>query len=102
MVRREPSLRQNRVDFDTSTLPYSVLRYPRPDARIDAAAHALIPFAPRTGLALGLLRLSMLVSFGVVGAIAPILRPEVAIRSALICGCVLFGLVYGVGWLLVS
>jgi hypothetical protein len=48
--------------------------YPRPDARIDAPAHALIPFAPRAGLALGLFCLSMLVSCGLVGAVAPILR----------------------------
>jgi hypothetical protein len=65
------------------------------------AAHALIPFAPRAGLALGLFCLSMLVSSGVVGAVAPILRPEVAIRSAVIGGVVLFGLVYGAGWVLV-
>jgi hypothetical protein len=56
----------------------------------------------RAGLAIGLFCLSMLVSSGVVGAVAPILRPEVAIRSALIGGVVLFGLVYGAGWWLVS
>jgi hypothetical protein len=80
---------------------YEVMGYPRPDAPIDAAAHALIPFMPRAGLALGLFCLSMLVSSGVVGAVAPILRPAVAIRSAVIGGCVLFGLVYGAGWYLV-
>jgi hypothetical protein len=79
---------------------YAALGYPRPDARIDVAAHALIPFAPRAGLAIGLFCLSMLVSSGVVGAVAPILRPEVAIRSAVIGGVVLFGLVYGCGYLL--
>jgi hypothetical protein len=79
---------------------WEVVGYPRPDARIDASAHALIPFMPRAGLALGLFCLSMLVSSGVVGAVAPILRPEVAIRSALIGGAVLFVVVYGCGYLL--
>jgi hypothetical protein len=44
----------------------------------------------------------MLVSSGVVGTVAPILRPEVAIRSAVIGGVVLFGLVYGCGYLLLT
>ena len=56
---------------------------------------------PRAGLAIGLFCLSMLVSSGVVGAIAPILRRETAINSAVVGGVVLFGLVYGAGWLLV-
>jgi hypothetical protein len=77
----------------------SAFGYSRPDARIDAAA--LIPFEPRAGLAIGLFCLSMLVSCGVVGAAAPILRPEVAISSALIGSVVLFGLVYGTGWWLI-
>jgi hypothetical protein len=81
---------------------YSVLGYPRPGARIDPFGHALIPFAPRTGLAIGLFELCMLVSCGCWGAIAPILRPEVAIKGAFISGCVLFGLLYGAGWILVT
>lgn len=80
----------------------SAFGYPRPDARIDAAAHALIPFAPCAGLALGLFCLSVLVSSGVVGAVAPMLRPEVAVRGALIGGVVLFGLLYGCGYLLLN
>jgi hypothetical protein len=44
----------------------------------------------------------MLVSSGVVGAVAPVLRPEVAIRSAVIGGVVLFAVVYGAGWALVA
>lgn len=80
----------------------SLMSYPRPGARIDPSGHVLIPFAPKTGIAIGLFALSMLVASGVVGAIAPILRPEVAIRSAVIGGTVLFGLVYGAGWILVA
>jgi hypothetical protein len=79
----------------------SVLSYPRPSARVDPSGHLLIPFAPRFGLALGLLCLSLFVSCGCWGAIAPILRPQVALLGALISGCVLFLVVYGAGWLLV-
>lgn len=79
----------------------SVLSFPRPGAPIDAAAHALVPFMPRAGLAIGLFCLSMLVSSGVVGAIAPILLRATAISSAIVGGVVLFGLVLGAGWLLV-
>jgi hypothetical protein len=81
---------------------YAALGYPGPGARIDAAAHALIPFAPRAGLGIGLFCLAMLVSCGVWGAISPILRAEVAVSGALISGCVLFVIVYGAGWFLVS
>jgi hypothetical protein len=80
----------------------SVLSYPRPGTAIDPTGHFLIPFAPRFGLALGLLCLSLFVSCGCVGAIAAVLRPDIAIRSAVVGGIVLFGLVYGAGWLLVS
>jgi hypothetical protein len=37
-----------------------------------------------------------------VGAIAATLRPETAISSAVIGGIVLFLVLYGAGWLLVS
>jgi hypothetical protein len=80
----------------------SVLSYPRPGTAIDPNGHLLIPFAPRFGVGLGLLCLSLLVSCGCWGAIAPILRPQVALMGALITGCVLFLVVYGAGWLLVS
>jgi hypothetical protein len=50
----------------------------------------------------GLFALSMLISCGVVGAIAPVLRREVAIRSALVGGTVLFAVVYGAGCALVG
>jgi hypothetical protein len=80
----------------------SVLGYPRPGTAIDPSGHLLIPFAPRFGLALGLFCLSLFVSCGCWGAIAPILRPQVAVLGALISGCVLFVVVYGAGWLLVS
>jgi hypothetical protein len=79
----------------------SVLGYPSPDAKIDPSGHLLIPFMPRFGIALGLFSLCMFIASGLVGAIAPILRPEVAIRSAVIGGIVLFGLLYGAGCLLV-
>jgi hypothetical protein len=80
----------------------AVLDYPRPDARIDPMGHWLIPFAPKTGVAGGLFCLCMLVSCGVWGAISPILRQEVAIKGALISGCVLFAVVYVGGYLLVA
>jgi hypothetical protein len=80
----------------------SVLSYPRPGTAIDPTGHLLIPFAPRFGLALGLFCLSLLVSCGCVGAISAVLRPEIAIRSAVVGGIVLFGLIYGAGWLLLS
>jgi hypothetical protein len=78
----------------------SALSYPRPRVAIDPTGHALIRFAPRAGLAIGLFCLSMLVSCGVWGTVAPILRPQVALSGALISGCVLFAVVYGGGWLL--
>jgi hypothetical protein len=80
----------------------SALSYPRPGTAIDPTGHLLIPFAPRFGLALGLLCLSLLVSCGCWGAIAPLLRPQVALMGALISGCLLFLVVYGAGWALVA
>jgi hypothetical protein len=78
----------------------SVLDYPRPGANIDPNGHLLIPFMPQFGLAFGLFCLCQFVASGLWGAISPILRPEVAIRGALITGCVLFGVIYGGGWAL--
>jgi hypothetical protein len=78
----------------------SVLSYPRPGARIDPVGHLLIPYAPKTGLAIGLFALCMLLASGIVGGVAPLLRPEVAIRSVVIGGGALFLILYGVGWLL--
>jgi hypothetical protein len=80
----------------------SAMSYPRPGVIIDAGGHTLIPFMPRLGIAVGLFALSMLVASGVVGAIAPVLRPVVAIRSALIGGIALFALVYAAGCVLVA
>jgi hypothetical protein len=80
----------------------SAMSYPRPGARIDLGGHVLVPFAPRAGVAIGLFALSMLVSSGVVGGVAPLLRPEVAIRSVVIGGGALFLVVYGAGWLLAA
>jgi hypothetical protein len=78
----------------------TAMSYPRPGARIDPFGHALIPFMPRAGVALGLFALCMLVSCGCWGAIAPMLRPDVAIKGALVTGWMLFAVVYGAGWLL--
>ncbi len=79
----------------------SVLGYPGPDARIDPSGHLLIPFMPRFGLALGLFCLCEFVACGIWGAISPILQPRVAIRGALVTGCVLFLVMYSAGWWLV-
>ena len=49
----------------------SAMSYPRAGAILDPTGHALIPFMPRLGIAVGLLALSMLVACGIVGAIAP-------------------------------
>jgi hypothetical protein len=43
--------------------------------------------------------LSMFVSSGVWGALSPILPREVAIRGALVTGCVLFGVAATLGYL---
>jgi hypothetical protein len=80
----------------------SAMSYPRPGARIGLTGHVLIPYAPKFGLAIGLFALCMLVSSGCWGAISPILRPDVAIKGALVSGCVLFGIVYGGGWALLT
>jgi hypothetical protein len=80
----------------------SAMSYPRARATIDPAGHTLIPFMPRLGLAVGLFTLSMLVASGIVGAIAPILRREVAIRAAVVGGSVLFAVVYAAGRALVA
>ena len=80
----------------------SALSFPRPGARIDPIGHLLIPFMPRAGVAVGLFALCMLLSCGCWGAIAPILRPQVALSGALISGPVLFLAVYALGSLLVA
>ncbi len=79
----------------------SLMSYDPSGARIDWSAHLLIPYMPRLGIALGLFTLCQLVASGVVGAIAPILRPETAISSALIGGTTLFIVLYVAGWYLV-
>jgi hypothetical protein len=79
---------------------YAVLSFNPSGSRVDFS-HRFIVYAPKTGIAVGLFGLSMLVSCGLWGAIAPILRPQVALAGAAITGCVLFIIVYGCGWLLV-
>jgi hypothetical protein len=80
----------------------AVMSYDPSGSRVDWSAHMLIPYLPKTGIALGLFTLCQLVAWGVVGAISPILRPETAIGSALTGGTGLFVLVYAAGWFLVS
>jgi hypothetical protein len=61
---------------------YSVLGYDLSGSRVDWSGHVIVPYWPRLGIALGLFGLCMLISSGVVGTIAPILRREVAISAA--------------------
>jgi hypothetical protein len=56
---------------------------------------------PKTGIAVGLFMLRQFVAWGLVGVIAPILRPETAISSAVIGGGALFTVLYAAGWYLV-
>jgi len=78
----------------------SLFSYNPSGSRVDWSAHLLIPYMPKTGIALGLFMLCQLIACGVVGAIAPILQPETAIGSALIGGTALFVLLYAAGWYL--
>jgi hypothetical protein len=55
---------------------------------------------PKIGIAVGVFGLSMLVSCGIWGVIAAIIRPQIAVAGAAITGGVLFVLVYGGGYLL--
>jgi len=80
----------------------SVLDYDPSGRWVDWSGHILIPYWPRLGIALGLFGVCVLVSSGAVGATAPVLHREVAIRAAVIGGTVLFGLVYVAGWILVE
>jgi hypothetical protein len=80
----------------------SVLGYDPARARTDWSGHLIVPYWPRFGIALGLFGVCMLVASGVVGAIAPVLRPEMAIRAAVIGGTVLFAVVYAAGCALVG
>jgi hypothetical protein len=71
-------------------------------ARVDWSGHILVPYWPHLGIALGLLGLCTLVACGVVGAIAPVLRREIALRAAFIGGTGLFVVVYTAGCVLVG
>jgi hypothetical protein len=84
----------------------SVLDYPSPPVRIAPDAHLLIPFMPRAGLALGLFCLSMLVSCGCWGVLAPlatngVLAAETVVTGATVTGLGLFAVIYSAGWWLV-
>jgi hypothetical protein len=80
----------------------SVMSYDPSGSRVDWSAHVLIPYLPKTGIALGLFTLCQLVAWGVVGAVSPILRPETAISSAVVVGTTLFTVLYAAGWYLVT
>lgn len=80
----------------------SVLDYDPSGRRVDWSGHVLVPYWPRLGIALGLFGICMLVACGVVGAIAPLLGREFAIRTAGISGAGLFAVLYTVGWALVA
>jgi hypothetical protein len=80
----------------------SVMSYDPSGSCVDWSAHMLIPYLPKTGIALGLFTLCQLIACGLVGVISPFLRPETAIGSALTGGTGLFVLVYAAGWFLVS
>jgi hypothetical protein len=56
--------------------------------------------SPTAGFLLAGLVLSMFISFGVWGAISPVLRREFAIRGALVTGALLFLLVATLGFLI--
>ena len=77
----------------------ALLSYSPSGAQFDS--HRLIGYSPKIGIALGLFILSLLVSCGFWAVIAP-LRPHMAIAGAVITGPVLFVLVYGAGWLLLT
>ena len=65
-------------------------------------AHRLVPYMPKTGIAVGLFGLCMLVSCGLWGVVASIIRPKVTVAGAALTGLVLFGIIYGAGWLLLT
>jgi hypothetical protein len=78
---------------------YALLGYNPAGSRVELA-HRLIPYQPKTGIAVGVFGLSMLIGFGLWGTIATIIRPQVALAGAVITGGVLFIVVYGGGYLL--
>lgn len=80
---------------------YSLLSYDSSAMRVDFA-HRLIPYMPKTGIAVGLFGLCALVSCGIWGIVASFVRPQMALAGAVITGCVLFAVIYGCGWLFVS
>lgn len=73
----------------------------RPDVLPVDPLNRMVRYDPKAGIAIGLFGLSMLVSCGLWGAVAPVLRPQVALRGALVTGCLLFTVVYCLGWALV-
>jgi hypothetical protein len=77
----------------------SLLSYD-PSGRQVEFVHRVVPYMPKTGIAVGLFGLCMLVSCGLWGVLASIIRPQVTVAGAAITGCVLFILLYGGGWLL--
>lgn len=80
---------------------YSLLSYDPSGEQVDFA-HRLVPYMPKTGIAVGLFGLCMLMSSGLWGVLASFVRPQVTVAGAMITGCVLFAAIYGCGWLFVS
>jgi hypothetical protein len=78
---------------------YALLGYNPSGSRVEWS-NRLVPYMPKIGIAVGVLGLSMLVSCGIWGVIAAIIRPQIAVAGAAITGGVLFVLVYGGGYLL--
>jgi hypothetical protein len=78
----------------------SLLSYDPSGTQVDFV-HRLVPYMPKTGIAVGLFGLCMLVSCGLWGVLASIIRSQVTVAGAAITGCVLFAVIYGCGWLLV-
>jgi hypothetical protein len=77
---------------------YALLSYSPSGSQIELSSR-VVQYAPRTGIAVGLFCLCMLMSCGFWGVIAP-LRPQAALSGALVSGVLLFGLLYCTGWLL--
>jgi hypothetical protein len=85
----------------------AVFGYPPARVTIPPDAHLLIPFAPRFGLGIGLFCLSMLVSAGLWGVLAPLtttslVAPETVVGGALITGLVIFAVVAGLCYALLE
>jgi hypothetical protein len=78
----------------------SMLEYSPHPLNFDPAGHQLILYTPQGGFLLGCSTVCMLVSCGIWGVVARIIRPQMAVAGAVMTGGVLFVIVYGGGYLL--